>query len=256
MNGFTIGGAVVAITFASGVVGLNLYRVLPARHLSKETHDVIKLGTGMLSVLASLVLGLLISTAKTSYDSTSAAVRAYAADLTVLDEVLRDYGEDALPARRQVSAYAARLLSDVWTDRYGHPFMVENRAAGNILEGAFLAIHRLTPASGEQQALLAHATSLAISLLRERRLLVEGTDTTIQPIVIAILVLWLGCIFVSFGINGPRHATMYGVFVILAIGIGSAMFVILELNSPFEGPMRISAQPIRTALAHMVPPEP
>jgi hypothetical protein len=207
-------------------------------------------------VLASLVLGLLISTAKTSFDNTSAAVNAYAADLTVLDEVLRDYGEDALPARRQVSAYTARLLSDVWTDRYGHPFMVENRAAGDILEAGFLAIHRLTSASGEQQALAAHAMSLAVSLLRERRLLIGETDTSIQPIVIAILVFWIAGIFVSFGINAPRHATMYGVFMILAIGIGSAMFVILELNSPFDGPMRISSQPIQTALAHMVPPEP
>ena len=45
--------------FAGGIIGLHLHRVLPKAHLTKDVLDVIKLGTGMLSVLASLVLGLL-----------------------------------------------------------------------------------------------------------------------------------------------------------------------------------------------------
>ena len=96
--------------------------------------------------------------------------------------------------------------------------------------------------------------SLAVSLLRQRWLLIAHADTSVQPLVIGILVFWLAAIFVSFGINAPRHATMHVVFLILAVGIGSALFLILELNSPFDGPMRISSQPIQMALSHMLPP--
>src|SRR3954447_25744995 len=53
--------AIAGCIFTGGMIGLHLHRVLPRHHLTKDTLDVIKLGTGMLSVLASLVLGLLIA---------------------------------------------------------------------------------------------------------------------------------------------------------------------------------------------------
>src|SRR5581483_12124184 len=114
MNVLVTSGLVTAIVFLAGVLGLHLQRFLPAAHLSKETQDVIKLGTGMLSVLASLVLGLMIASVKNSFDSASTAVRTYAADLIVLDKTLQDYGDQALPARRQLRDYTVHVLNDVW----------------------------------------------------------------------------------------------------------------------------------------------
>ena len=74
-----------------------------------------------------------------------------------------------------------------------------------------------------------------------------------QPLVIAILVLWVAAIFVSFGMNGPRHATMYVVFIVLSLALGSSIFLILEMDSPFQGALRISEKPLETALGHMLP---
>ena len=67
--------AVSAAVFAGALVGLYLHRMLPEGHLTKDTQDVVRLGTGMLSVLSSLVLAMLISTAKTNYDSTDKDLR-------------------------------------------------------------------------------------------------------------------------------------------------------------------------------------
>jgi hypothetical protein len=62
---FGMAGAARAGGFGSGGVGgLYLHRFLPQAHLTPETLDIIKLGTGMLSVLAFLVLRLLIATAR------------------------------------------------------------------------------------------------------------------------------------------------------------------------------------------------
>jgi hypothetical protein len=117
MNAYATSLVVAACVFAGGAVGLRLSRVLPTGHLSKETQDVIRLGTGMLSILASLVLGLVIATVKTSFDATNTALPAYAADLIVLDETLRDIGDEALAARRLLRDYTGFVLRDVWSDR-------------------------------------------------------------------------------------------------------------------------------------------
>ncbi|MEO8713711.1 MAG: hypothetical protein ABI369_01720, partial [Acetobacteraceae bacterium] len=93
MSAVIVSLIVAACIFAGGVVGLYLHKILPQEHLSKDTLDVVRLAIGMISVLASLVLGLLIATAKTSFDSTDTALRNYGADLILLAEVFRDYGD-------------------------------------------------------------------------------------------------------------------------------------------------------------------
>ena len=87
----TVSLLVTACVFVDGLVSVRL----PQSHLTCETQDVVKLGVGMLSMLASQVLGLLIATAKGSSDTTDRDVRSYAADVIVLAETLRDYGSDA-----------------------------------------------------------------------------------------------------------------------------------------------------------------
>ena len=100
MEALTTSLVVAVAVFLSSLIGLSLHRVVPEGHLSQETRSVILLGTGTLSLLASLVLGLLISTAKSSYDATESRIQNYAAELILLDETLRDYGDSALAPRR------------------------------------------------------------------------------------------------------------------------------------------------------------
>ena len=57
----------------------------------------------------------------------------------------------------------------------------------------------------------------------------------------------------SFAINGLRHATMYAVFLILSLSVGSAILLVLEMDRAFEGELRISERPMETALGHMLP---
>ena len=105
MNTIMASLTVAVCIFGGGLAGLYLHRLLPGHHMTKETQEVIKLGTGMLSVLASLVLGLLIATAKGSYDSTDRGIRAYAAEMALLNETLRDYGGDASVPRDLLRQY-------------------------------------------------------------------------------------------------------------------------------------------------------
>lgn len=252
MNPVGLSLAVAATVFVGGVIGLHLHRILPPEHLTRETQDVVRLGTGMLSVLASLVLGLLISTAKTSSDTTDRAMRGFAAELILLDETLRDYGDTARPPRTILRQYAERALEDHWPASPDATAHIDNRATGMLLERVREQIRALKPVDDGQRWLQGEALTVSTSLLRQRWLLIEQAGETVRPLVLAILVSWIFFIFASFGLNAPRHATVVTAFLVSSIAIGCSVFLILALDRPFEGPLRISSEPMRNVLAHMM----
>jgi fluoride ion exporter CrcB/FEX len=243
-----------ACIFAGGLIGLALHRFLPEMHLTKETQDVVRLGIGMVSILASLVLGLLVATAKTSFDATDASIRAYAADLILLDETLRDYGDQALGPREKLRDYTERLLRDNWPARGGRRFLAEDRAAGDMLEHVREAIRALVPTDAGQRWLQDQALQTGSSLLHQRWLLIEQAGPRVRAITVVILAVWVTMIFASFGLYAPRNSTVVAAFLVCSLAIGSALFLILELDQPFTGLLRLSPMSVETALAHMLPP--
>ena len=244
---------VAACIFASAIAGLLLHGRLPSHHLTKETQDVVRLGTGMLSVLASLVLGLLIATAKTSYDTTDHAIQGYATELILLDETFRDYGQTAAVPRDLLRQYTTQVLTDFWPKSGGQPAVLENQAAGMMLEHIREAIRALKPVDEGQRWLQDQALQISTSLLRQRWLMIEQAGTNIQPIVLVVLVLWISFIFATFALNAPRNATVVTAFLICSLAIGGSIYLILEMDSPLNGTMKISDWPMTNALAHMQP---
>ncbi len=248
-----IGIVVAALVFAGGVLGTQLHRLLPPEHMSKESREVVMLGTGMLSVLASLVLGLLIATAKSAYDSKDTSVRTFAADIILLDEILRDYGDDALVARRALRDYATKLLHDVWPDKPASPYITASEVGFESLQRAWEEIRVLKAGSEDQRRLVDAALATSTGLLRQRWLLIEQSGPSVHVTVIAILVSWIIAIFASFGMNAPRNPTVYAALLVCALAMGSAIFLILELDRPFQGLLRISSGPVASAVANILP---
>jgi hypothetical protein len=175
------------------------------------------------------------------------------ADLIVLDKTLQDYGDQALAARRQLRDYTLHVLNDVWRSPRAHAFFEENREAGEMIAQVWNAVRALPVNGHDEQVLASQALEVATSLLRQRWLLIERAGPSVPPLVIVILVAWIAAIFLSFGVNGPRHTTMYGVFLVLSLSVGTAILPVLEMDRAFEGALRISAKPIETALSHMLP---
>ncbi len=246
-----MGLAVTVTVFMGALIGLHSHRLLPVHHLTRETQDVVRLGTGMLSVLASLVLGLLISTAKTSSDTTDRAMRGFSAELILLDETLRDYGDAARAPRAILRRYTERTLEDHWPASPEADTRMDDRATGLLLERTREAIRALVPIDDGQRWLQGEALTVGTSLLRQRWLLIEQAGETVRPLVLAILVSWIFFIFASFGLNAPRHATVLAAFLVSSVAIGCSVFLIMALDRPFEGPLRISSEPMRNVLAHM-----
>jgi len=251
MSVIAISLLVATCIFAGGLAGLYLHRLLPSDHQTKETQDVVRLGIGMLSVLASLVLGLLIATAKTSYDATDHAIRSYAAELALLNETLRDYGGAASVPRDLLRSYTERVLQDGWPTAGARPAGLADDASEPLLEHVREAIRALKPSDDGQRLLQAQATDINLSLLRQRWLLIEQQGPSVQLVVLAILVSWVTVIFASFGMNAPRNGSVVVTFLICALAIGGAIFLILEMDRPLDGVMQVSSWPLRNALAQM-----
>jgi hypothetical protein len=250
MNTAIISMLAAACVFSGSLVGLFLHRVLRPAHLTKESQDAVRLGIGMLSVLSSLVLGLLIATAKGSYDTTDQAVRRYAAELALLNETLRDYGSNASVPRDLLRRYTEMLLRDIWPVNDDLP-RLDNAQAWLLMERVREEVRALHPLDDGQKWLHDQALAINVELLRQRWLLVGEQGATVSPVVLVILVSWITVIFVSFGMNAPRNGLVVAAFLVCGLAIGGSIFLILEMDHPLDGALQISSWPIRHVLAGM-----
>jgi len=251
MNSYAVASVVFVIVLTAALVGIAMNGRLPEHHRSSASHDAIKLGTGMISVLASLVLGLLTASIKTTFDTTDQQIRTYAADLILLDRTLRDYGPEATSVRGMLRAYTAQSLRDHWPDA-GQPLgRMEDVGAGELMNAMRLAVIDLPDDTSRHRAMRASAVQLVDTLLRTRWLLIERSETSIQPAFLIVLIAWIVLIFLSFGYNAPANATVISAFIICAGAIAGCLFIIIEMDAPFDGLIAISSHAMRDALAHI-----
>jgi hypothetical protein len=253
MSSFLITALVLACVFGGALLGQWLSARLPEPHRSSESHDAVKLATGMLSVLSALVLGLLIASVKGSFDTTDSEIRHFAATLILLDETLTDYGPETKAARGLLRGYVERALADNWPEDRSSPIKMEDPQSGALLGNLRLAVLALPGGDPRRDGLRADAASLAETALQTRWLLIERAGTSIQPLFMAILIVWITLIFVSFGYNAPRNATVATAFGLCAAALAGCIFLIVEMDGAFEGMITISSVPMRSALAHMTP---
>src|SRR5262245_61426097 len=89
---------------------------LPEHHLLGDSKDVIKLATALIATMSALVLALLFSSTRQSYERTTAAVSRMTADLVQLDRVLAEYGPEAAPLRTTLRAEVGSLIDSIWKE--------------------------------------------------------------------------------------------------------------------------------------------
>jgi hypothetical protein len=68
---------------------------------------------------------------------------------------------------------------------------------------------------------------------------------------LGVVIFWLTVTFASFGLYAPRNATVLFVLLVASASVAAAVFLILELDNPFDGIIRVSAAPLQYALTHL-----
>lgn len=249
MNPIAIRLIVFACIFGGALFGMFLRAVLPEQHLSAETKDVVRLGTGLIGTMAALALGLLIASAKGYYDSQSSELTEMSAKTALLDRVLAHYGPETREARDLLRSAVVRTLDRIWPKDSHQPSQMDPTSAGG--EIIYDKIQELSPKTDTQRSLQAQAASMAIDLGKMRWLMFEQAGSFISVPVLLLVVFWLALIFISFGLFAPRNPTAIATLFFCAVSVSGAIFLILEMYRPFQGVMKVSSAPLRTALAHL-----
>jgi hypothetical protein len=238
---------VFACLIAAALLGTVLRRVLPEQHLSADSRDVIKLAIGLVATMSALVLGLLVSSAKGSYDTERNEVLQMAAKVAFLDRVLTVYGPEANEARVRFHDAVKEAVQQMWPEEAGRPAQLAPDAqAGNAVYGVLQA---LSPHDDAQRTLKERAISVGIDIGQLRSLLVAQSVPSISKPMLIILVLWLAIIFLGFSTLAPPNVTAILALTVSAVAVSGAIFLILELDQPFSGVIRIPSEPMLNALS-------
>ncbi len=249
MSPILISLIVLACVFASALAGTMLHGILPEHHLTPDSRDIVKLGVGLIGTMAALVLGLLVAAAKNAYDAQSAEVTQVSANIAAIDRMLANYGPETREIRQVLRDSAARILDDLWpqSGNTARPALPVS-AAGEVL---YNRIQSLAPRNDTQRSLQAQALSVVTDTARTRWLMyAQSTDSVSMPLLI-VLVLWLAVIFTSFGLFAPLNATVLASLFVSALSVSAAIFLILEMYTPYTGVMQISNAPLHAALAQL-----
>src|SRR5229473_5835180 len=102
MSSLAISGIVFACIFGGTLLGMLLRSFLHEKHLSSESKDLVKLAMGLIGTMTALVLGLLIASAKSSFDTQRNGLAQLSANIIFLDRVLAHYGPEAKGAREML----------------------------------------------------------------------------------------------------------------------------------------------------------
>jgi hypothetical protein len=251
MNAIAAGGITFVCTFGCAWLGTVVRSALPSSHLEKESQDVVRLGMGLVATMTALLLGLVTAAAKGSFDVQDAAIRNSAASVLTLDRLLARYGPETKPTRELLRQAVADRLEATWSSKgtvQSGPGGFQAGTGGEAIEDQILA---LTPTSDTQRWFKSQALILTQEVLKTRWRLVGSAGGSVPSAFLFVVISWLTVTFASFGLFAPRNSTVIAVFLIAALSVAAAVFLILELDRPFEGVVKISSSPMRYAVENL-----
>jgi hypothetical protein len=228
MSPTIVGIIVFACTFGGVLLGMWLQKTLPGHHLDAKSEDTVKIGIGVVATMTALILGLVISSAKSSYDDVNSAVKKSAVDVLVLDRVLARYGSETEEIRKGVQRMLRARIDTIWPQGSSKPANLDPTGSGAGAEAERLtrAIRALKPRDDSQRALQSRALDMAEALLQARWLVLAAVGPSVPAPFLVILVFWLTVIFTSFGVFAPRNATVLTVLFVCALSVSLAVFLI------------------------------
>ena len=245
---------IFAILCTAGAGGVALGRRLRPDHASSETRALVSASMAVVGTITALLISLLISTSNTSFQARQASLGGLAADIVGLDDLLRRYGADAEPARRQLQDFAAVRTRGLFTqsDSITQAGLGADVAALHGVEDAILALH---PADERQRWLTSQALAEATAIGGASRSLAADSVAPLPLPFLGMVVIWLAMLLLSFGLFAPRHATSLAALFAAALALSMAFKVLLDLNTPFGGtvqtsgfPLRLSDEPLQKAM--------
>ena len=251
MSSRSISLIIFACVFSSALAGFVLGKILPDRHLDSDSKDIVKLATGLIATMSALVLGLLVSAAKGTFDQANNALMHVSVQTVVLDRVLSAYGPETNEIRKLLKSGFTTATEQLLSGDESEQDKLDTSEAMSRLEGVQTRIRALVPKNDEQHALQARAMSISSEMADSRWLLIMERHGSISAPMLLIMAFWLSIIFTAWGVSSPRNLIVATALLASALAVSGATFLILEMDRPFNGWIRVSPIPMQTALYHL-----
>jgi hypothetical protein len=249
MSSVTIGLITFAFAFGGALLGIWLRTILPQHHMNADSKDAVKIAMALVSTMSALVLGMLIASAKNSFDTQKNELTDMSSKVILLDRVLAHYGPESKEARDQLRNSVVNAIDQMWSN--DRPDLSLPAQASASSETLYDDIQSLSPKTDAQRSIQSQALSIVMNLGQTRWLMFEQRTRSGSVPMLMVLIFWLTALFISFGLFSPLNATVVVTFLVSAISVSFAIFLILELYNPYLGVIRISDTALRTALEHL-----
>jgi len=248
MGDLAVGGIVFVCIFGGALFGMYLETVLPKQHLSDKSKEVIRVAMGMLATLSALVVGLLIASANTAFETKSNEMRRVGASAIVLDRMMAEYGPETQEIRDLLRLAIMAKVRAIWPDgdtKELRPETISEGRGGEIILRKLLA---LSPQNDAQRWVKSQTLKIGGEIVLTRSLVAEQTGSSIQWPFLAILIFWLTTIFVSFGLFAPHNASVVAILFVCALSVAASIYLIVEMDQPYGGLIKLSSAPLASIL--------
>ncbi len=247
---------------ASAGAGFFVNSRLPEEHRSRESIELVQLANTLLVTFTAIVLGLLTTSVKAGFDAAYNARGDYAGQLAQMDRCLRDYGPETAHIRDELRGYVAAVIASTWPsepppanvaypDTSKMPLTGESSVLAALMNDIGLEVRSMQPADALHRNLMAACVADYHDLIRARWLVIEGVRGSISTPFYWVLVFWLLILFASFGLRAPPNSMSVTVIGLCALSVAAAVYVILDMDRPYEGLFGIPSTSMRNALADM-----
>jgi hypothetical protein len=247
MGSIAIGVGVAVLMFGSGVIGLSLQRVLAEHHTSERSRDMIRGVVELVTLLLTLVLGLLIWTAYGVFTNQQAELQTLSARALELDLELAQYGPEAKRGRDILKNDLSLAVAQFWgKDEAMSQTYDASYAMMNSMTSVLGGLH---PANDAQKTLLEDAHTHYGSIGETRLLMsLQLTSPVSWPLLIGTTA-WSCLLFCGLGLLSRANATTVAALALGAFSVASAIFLILELSQPYTSLLRISPAGLEMVIA-------
>ena len=248
MSSFIIALLTFCCIFGCALFGMFLSKRLPEHHLDNESRDTVKVAAALIATMVAIVLGMLVSSAKASFDEMNSGLTEMGAKVIQLDQTLAHYGPETKEIRDSLRGTVVSVIRTVWPeDVSSHPDLaaIEKSSAGAKM---LIAIRKLQPQNDDQRELKSQALQISSDLMNLRWLMIERWNKSLPRMVMLVLASWLAILFTSFGLFARRNATVVTALSLSALSVSGAVLLIMELNDPLSGMIKASADPFYKAL--------
>lgn len=232
--------------FGSALAGIFLKDFLPEHLLSEDSKKIIESSRSVVVGLAALTLGLLIATAKTSFDTKETELKESTAKMIALNRLLLKEGNLSEKARASLRQNASNGIAII--EKIGREGLNPKIASGEGIDIFIASLMELPEQNASQIWIKNSALSLGNEIALSRWKIYQSSSSTVSPLFLSVLVFWLMTIFFSLGLISPLNASVLIALFTAALSMTGAILLTLELDQPYGGMIHMSTEPLKMAL--------